>query len=310
MKKKKKSLQASPPFSTAGSSHVFLPIPQGATFLKKKEQTKTTSAVVALSLVVLYFIEPADDALAAEVLLGDGREDQGWLSPIFVDYSGKWEPPLHAPEAILETKRIGAHGISLYLNLSRADVAVWVRLPNEEWPLEENLYGSFQYGVRVMLVVEEHDHADAKILAYLFRRWTDMPGRVLVVSSSPMFLFSLGGNNKGIVKALAWRPCSVAYEDANCTRRRNKKLGWHLLAIVADWLYAWCFEWGLLTRVSMASAVVVDAGMVSRRFVRFWSDRGLRVVASASDDPGEQEHLRQVLRVPIVAHYRSLPAPE
>ncbi|KAL1437585.1 hypothetical protein MTO96_048794 [Rhipicephalus appendiculatus] len=161
-----------------------------------------------------------------------------------------------------------------------------------------------------MLVVEEHNDIDAKLLAYLFHRWTDMPGRVLVVSSSPMFLFTLGGSNKGIVKALAWRPCSMAYEDANCTGRRNERLGWHLVAIVADWLYEWCFEWGLLTRVSMASAVVVDATMVSSRFVRFWSDRGVRVVALASNDSGEQEHLRRVLRVPIVAHYRSLPARE
>ncbi|KAL1437582.1 hypothetical protein MTO96_048791 [Rhipicephalus appendiculatus] len=268
----------------------------------------TVVALFALSLVMLYFVQPADDALAAELLLGDGRQEEGWLPPIFVDYSGKWEPPLHAPDAIWETRRIGAHGIRLYLNHSRAGAALFVRLPDEEWPLEENLYGSFQYGVRVMLVVEEHNDLDAKILAYLFHRWTDMPGRVLVVSSSPMFLFTLGGNKKDIVKALAWRPCSVAYEDAKCTIRRNDRLGWHLLAIVADWLYAWCFEWGLLTRVSMASAVVVDASMVSSRFVRFWSDRGLRVVALASDDPVEQEHLRQVLRVPIVAHYKSLPA--
>ncbi|KAH7940070.1 uncharacterized protein LOC119402492 [Rhipicephalus sanguineus] len=268
----------------------------------------TVVALIALSLVVLYFVHPADDALAAEVLLGDGREDEGWLPPIFVDFTGKWDPPLHAPEAILETKRMGAHGIKLRLNIT--DTGSWVLLSDEEWSPAANLYGSLHYGVKIMLEVEEHDDLDAKLLAYLLRRWSDMPGRVLVVSSSPMFLFALGGNNKNIVKALAWRPCSVAYKDWECTMRRNEKLSWHLVALAADWLYAWCFEWGLLTRVSMASAVVVDASLVSSRFVRLWSDRGLRVVALASDDPGEQEYLRRVLRVPIVADYTSLPGCE
>ncbi|KAH8032120.1 hypothetical protein HPB51_023230 [Rhipicephalus microplus] len=163
----------------------------------------TVVALSALLLVALFFMRPADDAIAAEMILGDRREDEGWLPPIFIDFAGKWEPPLHAPPALLEAKRIGAHGIRLYLNLSFARGAAWVRLPDEEWPLEENTYGSSQYGVRVMLVVEEHDDLDAKDLAYLFRRLPDMLGRVLVVSSSPTFLFVLGGSDKRIVKALA-----------------------------------------------------------------------------------------------------------
>ncbi|KAL1437584.1 hypothetical protein MTO96_048793 [Rhipicephalus appendiculatus] len=43
----------------------------------------TVVALFALSLVVLYFVQPADDALAAELLLGDGRQEEGWLPPIF-----------------------------------------------------------------------------------------------------------------------------------------------------------------------------------------------------------------------------------
>ncbi|KAH7939868.1 hypothetical protein HPB52_018559 [Rhipicephalus sanguineus] len=271
----------------------------------------TTSAVAlfALVLVMLYFVEPADDAVAAEVLLGGGREDESWLPPIFVDFSGTSDPSLHALEgAILETKRIRVHGITLFLNIR--GVANAVLLPDEVLAWAEELYESLRHGVRLMLRVKEHDAHSAKLLAYLFRRWPDMSGRVLVVSDSPMFLFTLGGNNKTIVKALAWRPCSVAYKDARCTMRRNEKLGWHMVALAGDWLYAWCFEWGLLTRVSMASAVVVDSNLVSSRFVRLWSDRGLRVLAVASDDPGHQEYLRRVLRVPIVARYTSLPGRE
>ncbi|KAL1437586.1 hypothetical protein MTO96_048795 [Rhipicephalus appendiculatus] len=60
----------------------------------------TVVALFALSLVVLYFVQPADDALAAEVLLGDRRGDESWLPPVFVDFAGKWEPPLHGPPAV------------------------------------------------------------------------------------------------------------------------------------------------------------------------------------------------------------------
>lgn len=130
------------------------------------------------------------------MILGDRREYEGWLPAIFIGFARKWEPPLHAPPALLEAKRIGAHGIRLYLNLSFGRGAAWVRLPDEEWPLEENIYGSSQYGVTVMLVVEEHDDLDAKDLAYLFRRLPDMLGRVLVVSSSPTFLFVLRGQRQ------------------------------------------------------------------------------------------------------------------
>ncbi|KAH7940071.1 hypothetical protein HPB52_020797 [Rhipicephalus sanguineus] len=271
--------------------------------------TSATVALFALSLAVLYFAEPADDAVAAEVLLGDGREEEGWLPPIFVHFSGTSEPSLQTMEgAILETKRMRVHGVVLFLDIPAA-LDWFVPLDKVPRGLEE-FHENLQHGVRYMLHIEKHGTYAANRLASLFRRWPDMSGRILVVSCSPMFLFALGGNNKNIVKALAWRPCSVAYEDAKCTVRRNEKLVWHLVALAADWLYAWCFEWGLLTRVSMASAVVVDASLVSSRFVRRWSDRGLRVLALASDDPGEQEHLRRVLRVPIVARYSSLPGRE
>ncbi|KAH7939749.1 hypothetical protein HPB52_016943 [Rhipicephalus sanguineus] len=266
----------------------------------------TTTAVVlcALLFVMLYFVEPADDAVAAEVLLGDGREGEGWLPPIFVDFTGTTDPSLKTFEdAVLETKRMRIHGITLIMSI-RVSALAYLLL-DEKLPWAEELFGNLRHGVRLMLYIEEHDDYVAKLLAYLFRRFPDMSGRVLVVSASPMFLFTLGGNNKTIVKALAWRPCAVAYKDWKCTVRSNEKLGWHMVALAADWLYAWFFEWGLLTRVSMASAVVVDASLVSSRFVRRWSDRGLRVLALASDDPGEQEYLRRVVRVPIIARYSS-----
>ncbi|KAL3212940.1 hypothetical protein MRX96_035766 [Rhipicephalus microplus] len=156
-----------------------------------------------------------------------------------------------------------------------------------------------------MLQVEDHDVRAAKFISYLFRWLPDMSRRVLVVSSSPLFLFTLGGNNKTIVKALVWWPCSLAYVDFKCTTPRHEKIGWHLVALAAEWIYQWCFHCCLLTRVSMASAVVVDASHVRSRFVRHWRDLGLRAVVLESDDPTEKEYLRRVLQVPIVTRYRS-----
>ncbi|KAL1437583.1 hypothetical protein MTO96_048792 [Rhipicephalus appendiculatus] len=222
--------------------------------------TSAAVALFALLVVVLYFIEPADDALAAEVLLGDGREDEGWLPPIFVVFDRTRDPPLDASEAISRTKRVGAHGIGFYLNLSGAGSVHWDLVRNKPEEMEK-IYGNLErHDVKLMLVVEDHGIHAAKFFSALLRWWPDMSRRLVVVSSSPKFLFAVGGNNKTIVKALAWWPCCFAYKDLQCTRPRNEKLGWHLVALAAEWLYQWCFEWGLLTRVSMASAVVVDAG--------------------------------------------------
>ncbi|KAH8031582.1 hypothetical protein HPB51_019203 [Rhipicephalus microplus] len=266
--------------------------------------TSAAVALFALSLAVLYFAQPADDALAAEALLGDWREDESSLPPVFVDFSETRDRPLDVPEAILKAKRMGAHGIRIYLNLSIEGPVNWDLLLNKKPAVVEEMYESLRrHDVRLMLQVEDHDGRTAKFVSYLFRLWPDMSRRVVVASSSPLFLLTLGGNNKAIVKALVWCPCSVAYTDAMCTRPRNDNLGWHLVASAADWFYRWCFGWGLLTRASMASAVVVDMSHVNECFVRLWRDRGLRVVVVASDDPKEQEYLRQVLRVPIVANY-------
>ncbi|KAL1437581.1 hypothetical protein MTO96_048790 [Rhipicephalus appendiculatus] len=250
--------------------------------------TSAAVALFALALVVLYFVEPADDALAAEVLLGDGREDEGWLPPIFVVFDGTRDPSQDFADAISRTKRVGAHGIRLYLNLSSVGAVHW-DLVREGPEQMEKIYESLErHDIKLMLVVEDHGIHAAKFFSALLRWWPDMSRRL----------------------ALAWWPCCFAYEDAKCTRPRNEKLGWHLVALAAEWLYQWCFEWGLLTRVSMASAVVVDAAHVSRRFVRRWSDRGLRVLVVASDGPGQQQYLRRVLQVPIVANYSSLPGRE
>ncbi|KAL3212941.1 hypothetical protein MRX96_035767 [Rhipicephalus microplus] len=82
-------------------------------------------ALLALSLVVLYFVQPADYALAAEVLLGDWREDEGSLPPVFVDFDGTHDRPQDMLEFILKTKRMGAHGIRVYLNLSIQATVDW-----------------------------------------------------------------------------------------------------------------------------------------------------------------------------------------
>ncbi|KAH8032119.1 hypothetical protein HPB51_023229 [Rhipicephalus microplus] len=263
-------------------------------------------ALLELSLVMLYFVQPADDALAAEVLLGVWREDEGSLPPVFVDFDGTHDQPHDMLEFILKTKRMGVHGVRVYLNLSIQATVDWDTLRDRKPAVVEEIFRNLlHHDVKLMLQVKDHDVHAGKFISYLFRWLPDMSRRVMVVSSSPLFLFTLGGNNKSIVKALVWWPCSLAYVDLKCTMPRHKKIGWHLVALAAEWIYQWCFHCGLLTRVSMASAVVVDASHVRSRFVRHWRGRGMRAVVFASDDPTEQEYLRRVLQVPIVTRYRS-----
>ncbi|KAL3216510.1 hypothetical protein MRX96_033011 [Rhipicephalus microplus] len=291
--KKKKSLQASPPFRTAGFSLVFRPIPPRRSI--PKEDTRNQDGKAASVDVrrgnhrTRRMLCPVESRHGVR----DGDVCRRWRfsrcrSPCCTLRSPptmRWPPRrfsetgertraacrlcswtsakrgtdhLDVPEAILKAKRMGAHGIRIYLNLSIEGPVNWDLLLNKKPAVVEEMYESLRrHDVRLMLQVEDHDGRTAKFVSYLFRLWPDMSRRVVVASSSPLFLLTLGGNNKAIVKALVWCPCSVAYTDAMCTRPRNDNLGWHLVASAADWFYRWCFGWGLLTRASMASAVVV-----------------------------------------------------
>lgn len=294
-------------------------------------------SLLALFLVVLYFAEPADDALAAEVILGDRRDDNRWLPPVFVDFAGAKDLPQNTLAAIQDAKRMNASGIKLYMFITSDDVGVLfhvktlevttngdgpldevafedlrrediteknpsaVRYRNERVPtLEEGVDECLRQGLRIIVNVEGDDFRAMFALAELFRKRPELSRRVLVVSPSPMFLFRLGGHNATFVTALAWRHGTMAYVDKSYTKRRYENIGWHLIARAADWLLSWSFDYGLLTRLSMVSAVLVNASMISPQYAQSWSDWGLRVIALASNDPAEHEYLRRVVQVPIL----------
>ncbi|XP_065285507.1 glycerophosphodiester phosphodiesterase 1-like [Dermacentor albipictus] len=301
--------------------------------------TPIFGSLLALLLVVLYFAEPADEALAAEVILGDRRDDDGWLPPAFVDFTGATNAPQDTLAAIQEANRTGASGIKLYLDIVANGVGVLFhdrnqlertakrqgmleaakdpnRLPANDAgkessaarfqgkhvpTLEEGIDACLRLGLRVIVDVQEHDAHSLIHLIELFHGRPEIFRRVLVASPSPMFLARLrGGRNATIVTALTWPIGSYAYEDAQNTKRRYDKLVWHLTAKAADWLLEWSFECGLLTRLTMVSAVLVNASVISPQYVGSCSGRGLGVIALASNDWAEHEYLRRIVRVPIV----------
>ncbi|KAL3196629.1 hypothetical protein MRX96_001623 [Rhipicephalus microplus] len=96
----------------------------------------------------------------------------------------------------------------------------------------------------------------------------------MVVSSSPLFLFALERYRKTLVKELVWWPSAWPYADVKCPRPSSRKLSRHLVALTAEWIYQCCFHCGLLTHVSMSSAMMVDASHITS----CWRDQGMLVV--------------------------------
>lgn len=291
--------------------------------------TPIVGSLLALFLAVLYFTGPADDALAAEVILGDRRDDDGWLPPAFVDFTGAINAPQNTLAAIHEANRTGASGIKLYLAIQGYSNGVLIhdrkereraakrrrmlkatkdlnRLrandvgeDGERAPtLKEGVEECLRLGLRVIVDVQEHDIHSVFHIVNLFRERPEIYRRVLVVSPSPKFLGHLDGGR--IVTALTRPAGSYAYEDEQNTKRRYDKILWHLIAKAIDWLLEWSFDCGLLTHLTMVSAVLVNASVISPQYVRSWRDCGMRVIALVSNDWAEHDYLRRVVQVPIV----------
>ncbi|KAH6924895.1 hypothetical protein HPB50_025910 [Hyalomma asiaticum] len=239
--------------------------------------------LLAIFLFVAYSARPANETLAAQVILGKNRRDGDWLPPVFADIARTDDPPPDLEAALGEATRMQAYGIRLRSNITNNVIRL---LPYEEMAVrmtsaptaekppatsEKPRGGNASASFAIMLQVDNYDAHAARYLAEVFDEQPELLEGTMVVSPSPMFLFDLGGKNVDIVKALVWRPCYMTYEDAACTKRRYEKIGWHLAATAADWLLELSWEWGLLTRLTMASAVLVDASIASAEFVRRWS---------------------------------------
>ncbi|XP_077379690.1 glycerophosphodiester phosphodiesterase 1 isoform X1 [Festucalex cinctus] len=187
-----------------------------------------------------------------------------------------------------------------FADLAKLDAAAKHRLRDkfagEKIPtLEQAVEECIKLQLTIYFDVKGHpDEQAAVALSTLYKKHPVLYNSSIVCSFEPKVIYKMRQTDPHVVTAFAHRPWSLSrFGDGSPRYPSPWKHHWlTLMDIVLDWAHH-----HLLWKLCGISAFLMQKNFVSHDYVRYWSERGVEVVAWTVNNGGEKQHYQELLKV-------------
>ncbi|CAH1794223.1 unnamed protein product, partial [Owenia fusiformis] len=287
---------------------------------------------IILSIVVWgaleYFKLPLLEKRISDIVL---NTDESGRLPIIAHRGGQTDAPENTIASFREARRNGAQAVELDLAFTKDGIAVLLHdftvdrttdgtgyidelmyedvkkldasskhelkdhFPNEGIPtLEEGLVECLGLGLKVYIDVKGDAQKAAVAITDVYQKHPSLYTMAIVCSFNPLVIYAVRRADPDIITGMTHRPGIVGYwyQEGNYVMR---EFVCPILDIVLEWSQ---YHW--LWYVMGNSAFLARDDQISKRFVNFWKERGIRVVVWTVNDPHEKEYYSQVLNIAYI----------
>ncbi|XP_066291624.1 glycerophosphodiester phosphodiesterase 1-like [Branchiostoma lanceolatum] len=161
--------------------------------------------------------------------------------------------------------------------------------------LEEVVKESLKLGMVMYIDVKRLPENSAETLLNLFQKYPDLYKSAVIVSFLPTVIYKIRSGDPDIVTALSWRPRYYSYDSVGGEPKYTQT--WkHVLMSFWDIVYEYVLHYWLWY-IEGISAVNMNNHCISREYVKFWSDRGCRMLVWTVNDQDEKNYFANTLDV-------------
>ncbi|XP_019615667.1 PREDICTED: glycerophosphodiester phosphodiesterase 1-like [Branchiostoma belcheri] len=161
--------------------------------------------------------------------------------------------------------------------------------------LEEAVKESLQLGMVMYIDVKRLPDNSAETLHTLFQKYPGLYQSAVVVSFLPEVIYKIRSEDPAIVTALTWRPRVISYVSVDGEPRYTQT--WkHVMHSVLDVVFEYVLHYWLWY-IEGVSAVNINNHCISREYVKFWADRGCRMLVWTVNDQDEKDFFSNTLGV-------------
>ncbi|KAA0712356.1 Glycerophosphodiester phosphodiesterase 1 [Triplophysa tibetana] len=187
----------------------------------------------------------------------------------------------------------------LFSELCKLDAAAKHRFSDrfrgEKIPkLQEAVEECIKHQLTIYFDVKGHPDESAAALKELFRKYPVLYNTSIVCSFEPKVIYRMRQADADVVTALTHRPWSLSQLGDGTPRFSSLwKHHWmQALDVLLDWAHH-----HLLWNLCGVSAFLVQKNFISQDYVKYWTDRGVEVVAWTVNTAVEKQYYEQLLKI-------------
>ncbi|XP_063270766.1 glycerophosphodiester phosphodiesterase 1 isoform X2 [Prinia subflava] len=158
--------------------------------------------------------------------------------------------------------------------------------------LKEAVVESMHHNLTIYFDVKGHANQAVDILKQLYQEFPQLYNSSIVCSFMPDVVYKMRQADRNVVTALTHRPWHLSHLGDGTPRFSSF---WkHFLYMVMDVVLDWglhCFLW----RLCGVSAFLIQKNFISEDYVRYWSSRGVAVIAWTVNTFAEKSYYESVL---------------